>query len=177
MTREEYFEFIDTPKHIGANSKLFDSNFLEMFSSSPWWMVPIGVIPLLWRCDQFIEEYNALALTLILGGFFIWFLLEYLFHRFIFHCEKRMPDHGAFLLLHFFLHGLHHAFPTDPGRLVLPPAVLYILYFFLSQPFYFLLPNWAFYRFLFGAVIGYVAYDLTHYYLHHSTPKLESLKF
>ena len=45
---------------------------------------------------------------------------EYLLHRFVFHLE---PDSRWGRRLHFIIHGVHHDFPHDPMRLVMPPSV------------------------------------------------------
>ena len=59
-----------------------------------------------------------------------WSLTEYLLHRFVFHFE---PDTRWGRRLHFIIHGVHHDFPHDPMRLVMPPSVsvpLAVLFFF-----------------------------------------------
>jgi 4-hydroxysphinganine ceramide fatty acyl 2-hydroxylase len=63
-------------------------------------------------------------------GNLTWTLLEYGFHRFLFHVDRILPDHPAFLTLHFLMHGIHHYLPMDRLRLVMPPP----LFFFLSFP-------------------------------------------
>ena len=49
-----------------------------------------------------------------------WSLAEYLLHRFVFHFE---PDTRWGRRLHFIIHGVHHDYPHDPMRLVMPPSV------------------------------------------------------
>lgn len=48
-----------------------------------------------------------------LFGNLIWTFLEYTLHRFLFHLDFYLPDHYAFLTLHFLLHGVHHYLPMD----------------------------------------------------------------
>jgi len=62
-------------------------------------------------------------------GVVIWTLLEYTLHRFLFHVDEWLPDHPAFLTLHFLLHGVHHYLPMDryvpllgPSRATLTPS-------------------------------------------------------
>jgi hypothetical protein len=38
----------------------------------------------------------------------IWTILEYVFHRFLFHIDEVLPDQPLFLTLHFLMHGIHH---------------------------------------------------------------------
>ena len=79
-----------------------------------------------------------------------------------------MPNYYAVLTVHFLLHGVHHLLPMDNMRLVFPPVLTLIL----------LVPFYKLFRFFLeapealcltaGGLTGYMIYDLTHYYLHHS---------
>ena len=69
--------------------------------------------------------------------------------------------------LHFIIHGVHHDYPHDPMRLVMPPSVsvpLAILFFFVFQAV--LGPEWSLPAFA-GFLLGYLIYDMTHYHIHH----------
>jgi sterol desaturase/sphingolipid hydroxylase (fatty acid hydroxylase superfamily) len=108
------------------------------------------------------------ALLWAAGGYAFWTLSEYWIHRAIFHFE---PEEGLGARLHWLIHGVHHDHPNDPLRLVMPPSV--------SVPLssLFVLAFWAVLgfpvAFMFGAgfLAGYLAYDMTHFALHHHTPK------
>jgi 4-hydroxysphinganine ceramide fatty acyl 2-hydroxylase len=56
------------------------------------------------------------------GAFFGWTLLEYVLHRWFFHCEHWMRfslfGSRAFVAFHFVMHGVHHLFPSDSKRCV-----------------------------------------------------------
>jgi sterol desaturase/sphingolipid hydroxylase (fatty acid hydroxylase superfamily) len=97
-------------------------------------------------------------------GIVAWSLGEYLLHRFVFHLA---PDNRWGRRLHFIIHGVHHDFPHDPMRLVMPPSVSIPL----ATGFYFLFhallgPAWSLPAFA-GFLLGYLAYDMTHYHIHH----------
>jgi sterol desaturase/sphingolipid hydroxylase (fatty acid hydroxylase superfamily) len=69
------------------------------------------------------------------------------------------------------VHGVHHTWPKDKYRLVMPPAVSITLFFSFLGIWYLVFGSrwvWAFHS---GFVFGYMIYDLTHYYLHHFNPK------
>ena len=53
------------------------------------------------------------ALPAFFLGNVVWTLLEYIFHRFLFHIDALLPDHHAALTLHFLMHGIHHYLPMD----------------------------------------------------------------
>jgi sterol desaturase/sphingolipid hydroxylase (fatty acid hydroxylase superfamily) len=69
--------------------------------------------------------------------------------------------------LHFLMHGVHHDYPNDPLRLVMPPVVslpLAIMFFFLftvSLGADFVPPFFS------GFLFGYLCYDMVHYCTHH----------
>ncbi|KAG2381682.1 hypothetical protein C9374_006066 [Naegleria lovaniensis] len=71
-------------------------------------------------------------------------------------------------IIHFLLHGFHHKLPMDKDRLVVPVALFTIL----SSPFVFaahsVLPSYAAHAVIAGAFMGYVFYDMHHYWLHHA---------
>ena len=71
------------------------------------------------------------AFTIFLASQFFLFV-EYMMHRFLFHGEQywmqHVPKNSFFYLAHFMLHGIHHAFPQDKHRLVLPPVMGYFYY-------------------------------------------------
>ena len=52
-----------------------------------------------------------------LGGIFTWTMAEYVLHRWVFHWTNDTPWGKR---IHFLLHGVHHDFPNDKDRLVMP---------------------------------------------------------
>jgi dihydroceramide fatty acyl 2-hydroxylase len=108
------------------------------------------------------------AVALALGGYVFWTLTEYWMHRIDFHFE---PEEGLGAKLHWIIHGVHHDHPNDRMRLVMPPSV--------SVPLaaLFLLLFWAVLGSLWapafggGFLAGYLIYDMTHYHVHHHTPR------
>jgi dihydroceramide fatty acyl 2-hydroxylase len=102
------------------------------------------------------------------GGYAVWTLFEYWLHRLVFHFE---PEHGLGARLHWIIHGVHHDHPNDPLRLVMPPAVSVPLAALLFGLFYVTLGHRYAPGVTAGFYAGYLAYDLTHYYLHHFRPR------
>ena len=60
------------------------------------------------------------TLGLILAGAVFWTLFEYFFHRFFFHFNATTPFQHKIL---FTIHGVHHQYPNDKDRLVMPISV------------------------------------------------------
>lgn len=152
----------------------FSSPLLEVLSRTVWWVVPLVWIPVAGLLGYIAHDYYKISYAESVGrfllGLFFWTFFEYLIHRFIFHFpEKLLFDSHLVRLFHFLVHGVHHTFPMDPLRLVVPPALFVIL----AIPLYFLSLLLFTYRFVHtvmpGVLVGYVTYDLTHYSTHHCT--------
>ena len=122
-------------------------------------------LPVILFCLTPAPALGALSSLLLLAcGVVMWSLMEYCFHRFIFH---HRPSTNLGCCIHFLLHGVHHRFPLDRLRLLFPPpiglAVLYLAYSTLSC----LMPPPCACVIVAGGAAGFLFYDLVHYALHH----------
>jgi dihydroceramide fatty acyl 2-hydroxylase len=108
------------------------------------------------------------ALGLGLAGFVTWTLTEYWLHRVVFHFE---PEDGVGARMHWFIHGVHHQHPNDPLRLVMPPGASIPLALLFLGFFWLILGYDAALAFGGGFLAGYLVYDMTHFYVHHRTPR------
>ena len=155
--------------------RLFTSDFLEFFSH----VSPIAVL-VIWTpvAGFFIARAivtrpaGAPAAYIPLGivaGLALWTFAEYMLHRFLFHFKTRTPWQER---VSFLFHGVHHAQPAVKTRLVMPPAVsipLAAIFYGLFTLIVGLLigrPLWVAPLFA-GFILGYIAYDMTHYGTHH----------
>lgn len=148
--------------------RMFKSDFLEAFSRVHFTVplyIYIPVILYLGYRSIFVYGFQFLTiLSMILVGMFAWTLTEYTLHRFVFHYEPK-SDWGK--RLHFIMHGVHHDYPNDSKRLVMPPSVsipLAVLFYVLFST---ILGSTYVAPFFIGFLIGYLFYDLTHYAVHH----------
>lgn len=98
-----------------------------------------------------------------LAGLLTWTLMEYWLHRKFFHWQPKIKFGDQF---HFIIHGVHHKWPNDAWRLVMPPAASLLLSIPFGVFFYALLGAW-FFSFFAGILIGYTWYEMTHYAVHH----------
>lgn len=97
-------------------------------------------------------------------GLIVWTITEYLLHRYIFHYHPS-SDWGK--KLHFIFHGIHHDYPRDKMRLVMPPSAsipLAAAFYFL---FSFVFEDKSHLAFFSGFLLGYLIYDMMHYAMHH----------
>jgi len=148
--------------------RMFKSNFMESLSrvhpSVPL-IIFVPVILYMLYLSIFDFKIGFLSIVgLVVFGLFIWTITEYLLHRFVFHWELK-GEIGA--RIHFIFHGVHHDYPSDSRRLVMPPSVsipLAALFYFL---FKFLIGDVSVLPFFAGFLIGYLFYDISHYAIHH----------
>ena len=149
--------------------RMFKSDFLEMFTKVHWSVPLIVYIPVIsyfvYQAVQAPEITLANGLGLFIGGLFFWTIAEYVVHRWVFHFTPK----GEFMeWLHFTVHGVHHDYPNDSKRLVMPPALsipLALAFFYLMK--FVLGPVLVAPAFV-GLVFGYLCYDMLHYAIHHA---------
>ena len=147
---------------------MFKSNFLEACSKTPWWTVPFFWGPVCtysYLKGVWIGHLTSIQLLLMfMVGILSWTFTEYVLHRFTFHW---IPKFSWGKKMHFIIHGVHHDWPNDRLRLVMAPAAALVLAIVLGGAHYLLLGEVWFYPYFSGYLLGYIAYDLTHYAIHH----------
>ena len=155
---------------LSASPPLFKSEFLNFFSRVHPAVPAVVFVPVIVAMEWLGADrgYGILALVLLsLAGIGIWTLTEYWLHRLVFHWE---PDNAFGRRMHFIIHGIHHDHPNDKMRLVMPPSVSIPLAALFFGAFLLVFGEAAFPIFG-GFILGYLAYDYTHYYVHHFVPK------
>jgi sterol desaturase/sphingolipid hydroxylase (fatty acid hydroxylase superfamily) len=160
------------PKNYISNKdetvRMFKSDFFEAFSRVHY-TVPLYIfIPVimffLYRAIWLFEIKFLTIVTLFMVGLFVWSLTEYFLHRFLFHYQ---PKSNFGKRLHFIFHGVHHDYPNDSRRLVMPPSVSIPLAAFFYFLFRWILGVSFVSPFFAGFITGYLFYDITHYAIHH----------
>jgi sterol desaturase/sphingolipid hydroxylase (fatty acid hydroxylase superfamily) len=155
---------------LRASPRLFDNPFLDKLSRVHWSTPLVVYLPVVLALVALsLRSYDASAvLAAAVLGYFIWTLIEYFGHRFLFH----YPFPGKLgARFHFLIHGVHHEHPNDPLRLVMPVLLsgpIMIVAFGVAR-LLFGLP--LAYPVLSGFIAGYIAYDMVHYYVHHGRPR------
>ena len=161
------------PKNFVSNKdetvRMFNNDFMESLSrvhpSVPL-IIYVPIILYMLYLSIFIFKIEFISIIgLMMFGIIIWTITEYLLHRFIFHLELKSKI-GA--RIHFIFHGVHHDYPSDSRRLVMPPSISIplasIVLFFVQSS------NWCtvtVHPFFAGFLTGYLFYDMTHYAIHH----------
>lgn len=146
---------------------MFKSDFMEFFSHvHP--VTPLAIyLPVMgYLCHLSLVD-RAFSIGTVSGcfalGVLIWTFVEYSMHRFAFHYQPK-SDWGK--RLHFVVHGVHHDYPNDASRLVMPPSVSIPLALVFYGLFLALFGRYAPAIFP-GFLFGYLCYDMIHYATHH----------
>ncbi|MCC8426241.1 sterol desaturase family protein [Mucilaginibacter sp. UR6-11] len=150
------------------STRMFKNDLLEALSKVHF-LVPVFIfVPVILASTYialFVKAIGILTyIEFFIVGLFVWTFVEYVMHRFVFHY---VPKNKIGLRLHFIFHGVHHDYPSDAKRLVLPPSVsipLATLFYFLFDA---ILPVNYVFGFFPGFILGYLFYDISHYAIHH----------
>ncbi|KAH7836811.1 hypothetical protein Vadar_005970 [Vaccinium darrowii] len=167
---EAYEEWVHRPIVGKERPRLFESDIVEFFTLTVWWAVPVIWLPVVcWSVSWAVQMGvpSAQVAASVVGGIFIWTLLEYSLHRFLFHIKTTGYWGNT---IHYLLHGCHHKHPMDGLRLVFPPAGAAIIAVLLWYVIKLTTPPTIAPALFGGGVLGYVVYDCTHYYVHHGKP-------
>jgi len=176
---KDYMSYVHNPQHAwpgkSGSARMFASPFLEFFSRTPWWLVPLVWIPeVFFEVSYARSAYDlsfSFIFSLICFGFLVWTFLEYVLHRFLFHIAESMVCGKWTIVMHYLLHGVHHHMPTDKARLVFPPVLTLVLKVLVFSCFYIVcmilrLGDAAMpisICTIAGSTLGYICYDVSHY--------------
>ncbi|NND08091.1 MAG: fatty acid hydroxylase [Saprospiraceae bacterium] len=153
-----------------GQGKLFRYPFLEVFTKAPplvsACVYATVVIILLYKATSLsITDQAGKAILIFIGAFFSWTLFEYFAHRYLFHLDVHFPNSKLAAKLAYVFHGIHHEFPHDTNRILMPPLpgliILSILFLFFSL----LLGSYV-YLFIPGFMTGYLTYTFVHFQTH-----------
>lgn len=156
--------------HNTGRKEIFNNRFLEFFTRTHI-LVPISILTLASAGVMYwgISE-KFISLGLAIGMFFVglitFSLIEYLVHRYLFHIITDTKIKEKF---QYAVHGVHHEFPKDKGRLAMPPlfssAISVVLFFIFKA----IMGIYTF-GFLPGFLVGYCAYLGVHFIVHAFQP-------
>lgn len=150
-----------------GKGKIFGNPFLELFTrTNPVLHVLTygGIITFFFYLNQ---SGPGTATLLFLSGILVWTLAEYLLHRYVFHINESR--------FQYMIHGIHHEFPRDKERLMMPPVPGILIIALISGGCYLLLYELT-PAFMAGFVTAYLLYTFIHYMVHTWKP-VRGLKF
>jgi 4-hydroxysphinganine ceramide fatty acyl 2-hydroxylase len=172
-----------------ASCRMFRSDLQETLSHVRPWIPHAIFLPIIAVSLVAVSRTTSPAKigAFVLVGLFLWTLLEYLIHRSIFHPPQWIeddtrrvvaslrPDQAVLPALptvrhkfYFIVHGVHHDYPNDSTRLVMPPTVSIPLAALFFLAFLAIFGGMAPAVFS-GFLAGYLVYDTMHFAAHHAS--------
>jgi sterol desaturase/sphingolipid hydroxylase (fatty acid hydroxylase superfamily) len=147
------------------SAPLLKNQLLDKFTRVKWYVPLLIYIPIIlfFLYKGNIQLSSSIIVFNYVLGIFMWTLTEYVFHRFVFHF---VPKSKIGKQLHFILHGVHHAYPNDSLRLVMPPGLSIPLSSMFCILFYFIFGKYFTVIFA-GFMSAYLVYDMLHFAVHH----------
>jgi 4-hydroxysphinganine ceramide fatty acyl 2-hydroxylase len=160
-----------------GTKKLFDNKLLERLTRTHF-LIPVLLYYFLsvaflafayFKID--VTFWKVIYLFPI--GMIMFSFVEYLIHRYIFHFNAETEKEEE---LKYHIHGVHHEFPRDKDRLVMPPVmsilIAVVFYFIFSLVF-----NEYVWLIFPGFLSGYSTYLVIHYSVHRFRPPDNFLKY
>lgn len=155
---------------------LFDNRMLERLTRTPFYIpvtlyYVIGVATLVYAGIAPAIHFTRVW-WMFPAGMFLFTLVEYFIHRFVFHFETKTSA-GEQIKYH--IHGVHHEYPRDKDRLVMPPVMSIVISsgFLAIFQAIFGAAGWLFFG---GFVAGYSNYLMVHYAVHAWRPPSNFLR-
>ncbi len=169
--------------------RIFESDFYERLSYVHPAVPHLLYIPLI-AFMMYLSYAAGISIGRIAAlfglGVLLWTLAEYVVHRFVFHSTQELEEQVQAIVgslesgepaypkmkgwrtkLYFLAHGVHHDFPNDSRRLVMPPSVSIPLAVIFYAAFRLGFGPAASGAVFAGLVSGYLVYDTIHYAVHH----------
>ncbi|WP_020402066.1 sterol desaturase family protein [Gracilimonas tropica] len=149
---------------------LFENSFLEPLTKSPPYISAItysllGLVLLAIGVQRSGVDQFWVGAAIFAGALFFWTLFEYFAHRYLFHIDEYFPESAFAQKLAYTLHGIHHEFPRDTERIIMPPVPGLMILGLLFLVYFLLMGNYV-YLFLPGFITGYLLYTRIHYKTH-----------
>lgn len=156
-------------KHEGQG-QLFNNAFLEYMTKAPalvsatiYIFIAAGLLFYGFATDAVSTAGGAIALYF--GAIFFWTFFEYFFHRYINHLDEYFPESKWAHKIAYTIHGVHHEYPRDKERLIMPPIPGLLIVVMLYLGFWLILGDLV-YIFMPGFMTGYLCYTYVHFSVH-----------
>lgn len=158
-----------TIKNEGQGT-IFENPLLELLTKAPAPVsatIYIGIAGIMLYVGLAREIAPSVfwGVTVFFGAMLFWTFFEYFFHRYINHLDEYFPESKVAHQIAHTLHGIHHEYPRDKDRLMMPPVPGLLIIGLLYLGFSLVLGPWV-YLFMPGFMTGYLIYASVHIAVH-----------
>lgn len=153
-----------------GQGKLFENSVLELMTKAPAPVSATIYISIVFGL-LYIGYIKGVATSIgpvvavFFAAMFFWTFFEYLFHRYINHLDEYFPNSKVACAIAHTIHGIHHEYPRDKERLMMPPIPGLIIVGLLYLAFLLILGDLV-YVFMPGFMTGYLIYASVHIAVH-----------
>ncbi len=158
---------LESLKNKEEKGTMFQSKFLEVFTKTNPVLHILTYGSFMAWCFWMNNVNLTASIIFFLFGVLIWTLKEYMLHRFLFHIPASR--------FQYIIHGIHHEFPRDRERLLMPPLPGTII-FLIFLTFWWIILRENVFIFLAGLLSGYLFYTTIHFIVHAYKP-IKPFKF
>lgn len=158
-----------TIKNEGKGT-IFDNPVLELMTKAPapisasiYIGLSVGLLYIGYAKE--VAPTLVVGIAVFSGAMFFWTFFEYFFHRYINHLDEYFPESEWAKAVAHTLHGIHHEYPRDKERLMMPPVPGLVIVGVLYLGFSLVLGAWV-YLFMPGFMTGYLIYASVHIAVH-----------
>lgn len=155
-----------------GQGRIFENRVLEYMTKAPppvsaviYLTILISLVIIGYR-EGVVNPVGS-GIAVFAGAFFFWTFFEYFFHRYINHLDEYFPESKWAYKIAYTIHGIHHEYPRDKERLIMPPVPGLFIVALLYSIYWFLLGDYV-YIFMPGFMAGYLVYTYIHYSVHKS---------
>jgi sterol desaturase/sphingolipid hydroxylase (fatty acid hydroxylase superfamily) len=152
-----------------GQGQIFNNAFLEYVSKCPpkisAGIYLLVVVSFLGLAFYFSVASLVKAIIWFVGALLFWTLFEYFAHRYLFHLDEHFPKSKLAEKVAYTFHGIHHEYPRDTERIIMPPIPGMLITAVLFGFYYLILGAHAL-LFMPGFMLGYLIYTRIHYKTH-----------
>jgi len=150
--------------------RLFNNPVLEILTKTPAFLAytlypAVGIVLLV--LGYLRNDFTIFSMIGVFAvGVLFWTFFEYIMHRYVFHWVSKMAGANRFV---YTIHGVHHDYPKDKNRLIMPPLPWLFLVLVVHGGFRLIIGEYTF-PFEAGMIAGYLGYIFVHYQVHTNNP-------
>lgn len=153
-----------------GQGQIFNNPVLEYLTKSPpqisaavYICIVVGFIYVAYA--QSVVDTFISGVLIFCGAVFFWTFFEYFFHKYINHIDEYFPESKWAAKIAYTLHGIHHEYPRDKERLIMPPIPGLLIVGMLYLGYGLILGDLV-YVFMPGFMLGYLLYTYVHFSVH-----------
>jgi sterol desaturase/sphingolipid hydroxylase (fatty acid hydroxylase superfamily) len=153
-----------------GQGRIFKSPVLEYLTKAPALFsaaIYVAVLAGLLYVGYIKQIANSvwMAVGIYFGAILFWTFFEYFFHRYVNHLDEYFPESQWAHKIAHTIHGIHHEYPRDKERLMMPPVPGLVIVTVLYFGYWLILGDWV-YLFMPGFMTGYLLYASVHIAVH-----------